>query len=72
MSILFSKALKNLENKIDAINEKYSGLETKFNKFSKEPAGEKVYTQKTINTEEGNSNTRLDNFKRMQEFLKNK
>lgn len=69
---LFSKALKNLENKIDAINEKYSGLETKFNKFSKEPAGEKVYTQKTINTEEGNSNSRLDNFKRMQEFLKNK
>jgi hypothetical protein len=69
---LFSKALKNLEDKINAINEKYSGLETKFNKFSKEPAGEKVYTQKTINTEEGNSNSRLDNFKRMQEFLKNK
>lgn len=68
---LFSNALKNLENKIDSINEKYSGLESRFKKFSKEPAGEKVYTQKTINTDEEYSNTRLDNFKRMQNFLKN-
>jgi hypothetical protein len=69
---LFASALKSLESKIDTINEKYSGLESRFNKFSKEPAGQKVYTQKTINTEEGTSNVRLENFKRMKEFLRNK
>lgn len=69
---LFAQALSRLESKIDAINEKYAGLETKFNKFSKEPAGEKVYNQKTVNINEEVIETRFDNFKRMRTFLKDK
>lgn len=68
---LFSKALKKFENKLDAIEARYAGLENKFNKFSKEPAGEKVYTQKTIN-EEPMTSTKVDGYRRLIEVLSNK
>ena len=62
-------ALKGLEGKIDSISSKYDSLETKFKKFSSEPAGERVYTQKTINTETSAINSKYDGFKKLREHL---
>jgi hypothetical protein len=70
---LFAQALKKFEVKLDAIETKFAGLETKFSKFAKEPAGEKVYNQKTVNFDEENRpSTKLENFKKMRELLSNK
>jgi hypothetical protein len=70
---IFAQALKKFEVKLDAIEEKFTGLETKFTKFSKEPAGEKVYNQKTVNFDEENRpSTKLESFKKMRELLSNK
>jgi len=68
---LFKKALEKFENKLDKMESRFSTLETKFNKFSKEPAGEKVYTQKTIN-EEIPSSSKLDGYRRLVEILSQK
>jgi hypothetical protein len=68
---IFSQALKKLENKIDAISTKQSELDSKFQKFSKEPAGQKVYNQKTI-TETFSTGDRLDQFKRLREAMSHK
>jgi hypothetical protein len=46
---LFAEAIKRFETKLDAVASKQETLEGKFQKFSKEPAGSRVYTQKTIN-----------------------
>jgi hypothetical protein len=45
---LFSQALKNLENKLDILVSRQTQLENKVQKFAKEPAGDRVFTQKTI------------------------
>jgi hypothetical protein len=67
---LFSQALRKLESKIDAIAEKQTTLETSFTKFSKEPAGQKVYNQKTIT--ENFSESRADQFRRLREAMSQK
>jgi hypothetical protein len=66
---LFSQALKKIENKLDEISKKNEVLESKFNKFSKEPAGSRVYTQKTINEEDNPLMTKLEAFRRMREDM---
>jgi hypothetical protein len=69
IATLFSEALKKIENKLDEISKKNEVLESKFNKFSKEPAGSRVYTQKTINEEENPLLTKLEAFRRMREDM---
>lgn len=66
---LFSQALKKLESKIDNITAKQIELEGKFQKFSKEPAGQKVFTQKTINENFSQEVDRVESFKRLREAL---
>jgi hypothetical protein len=69
---IFAQALKKFEDKLDAIEQKFTGLETKFTKFSKEPAGERVYNQKTVNFEDNAPHTKLESFRKMRELLSNK
>lgn len=69
---IFAQALKKFEDKLDAMEQKFTGLETKFTKFSKEPAGEKVYNQKTVNFEDNAPHTKLDSFRKMRDLLSNK
>lgn len=66
---LFSQALKKLESKIDAISAKQTELDGKFQKFSKEPAGQRVFTQKTINETFSETESRVESFKRLREAL---
>lgn len=61
---MFSKALKNLESKIDILVSRQNQLENKVQKFAKEPAGDRVYTQKTI-AESKSDNDRVDAIKRL-------
>lgn len=61
---MFSKALKNLESKIDILVSRQTQLENKVQKFAKEPAGDRVYTQKTI-AESKSDNDRVDAFKKL-------
>lgn len=61
---MFSKALKNLESKIDILVSRQTQLENKVQKFAKEPAGDRVYTQKTI-AEPKSENDRVDAFKKL-------
>jgi hypothetical protein len=68
---IFSQALRKLENKIDAIAQKQTELDGSFKKFSKEPAGEKVYNQKTI-TENFSETNRLDQFRKLREAMSQK
>ena len=66
----FSAALKKLENKIDIMSAKQSELDKKFAKFSKEPAGSKVFTQKTINEEPVNPlMTKYEGFRKLREAM---
>lgn len=69
---IFAMALRKLENKIDNISAKTSELESKFQKFSKEPAGEKVYNQKTITEKTFESDNKFERFKKMKESLSSK
>jgi hypothetical protein len=69
---IFAQALKKFEDKLDAMEQKFTGLETKFTKFSKEPAGERVYNQKTVNFEDNTPYTKLESFRKMRELLSNK
>lgn len=66
---LFSQALKKLESKIDQISAKQTELDGKFQKFSKEPAGQRVFTQKTINENFSETESRVESFKRLREAL---
>jgi hypothetical protein len=66
---IFALALKKLEDKIDRIVVKQETLESSFNKFSKEPAGERVYTQKTITEKSNEPVSRVEQFKRLRETL---
>jgi hypothetical protein len=65
---LFSAALKKIENKIDVLVTKQTELESKFKKFSKEPAGDRVYNQKTF--AEAPAIDRMESFKRLREAMK--
>jgi hypothetical protein len=65
---LFSSALKKIENKIDVLVTKQTELESKFKKFSKEPAGDRVYNQKTF--AEAPAIDRMESFKRLREAMK--
>jgi hypothetical protein len=64
---LFSQALKKLETKIDVLVSKQNQLETKVQKFAKEPAGDRVFTQKTFT--ESKSEDRMESFKRLREAM---
>ncbi len=69
---IFAMALRKLEDKIDLISTKNAELESKFQKFSKEPAGEKVYNQKTITEKTFESDNKFERFKKMKEVLSSK
>lgn len=66
---LFSQALRKLESKIDQITAKQTELDGKFQKFSKEPAGQRVFTQKTINENFSETESRVESFKRLRDAL---
>jgi hypothetical protein len=66
---LFAEAIKRFETKLDAVVSKQETLEGKFQKFSKEPAGSRVYTQKTINEESPLTNSKFESFKRLRERM---
>jgi hypothetical protein len=66
---LFSQALKKIESKIDQISAKQKELEGNFQKFSSEPAGQKVFTQKTINENFSKTEDKLESFKRLKAAL---
>lgn len=68
---LFAQALKKIEDKIDLVASKQTMLEGKFMKFSNEPAGSKIYTQKTID-ENLPLNIRYEGFKKLKEALASK
>lgn len=62
---IFASALKKIEDKIDSVSQKQSQLEQKFQKFSSEPAGTRVYTQKTINETSRETSKKFEAFKQM-------
>jgi hypothetical protein len=66
---MFAAALKKFETKIDAIATKQTELDNKFIKFSKEPAGSRVFTQKIINEEINPLNTKYEGFRKLRESL---
>jgi hypothetical protein len=69
---VFKSALDKFESKLDSISQKQIELEGKFQKFSKEPAGSRVYTQKTINETEDPSFSKYEAFKRMVQVMGSK
>lgn len=66
---MFAQAISRFESKLDLITKKQTELEGKFQKFSKEPAGSRVYTQKTINEESSPFLSKYEAFRRMRENL---
>jgi hypothetical protein len=66
----FASAMKRLETKIDSISTKQELLDSKFQKFSKEPAGSRVFNNQ-INQESFPSNPRLDGWKKLRDTLSN-
>lgn len=69
IATLFSEAIKRFETKLDAVASKQTELEGKVQKFSSEPAGSRVYTQKTINEESSPMNSKYESFKRLREAM---
>lgn len=67
MAAMFASALKKIESKIDGLVTKQVELESKFQKFSKEPAGDRVYTQKTF--AEAPSLDKIESFKRLRQAM---
>jgi hypothetical protein len=65
----FAQAMKRLETKIDSLSAKQELLDSKFQKFSKEPAGSRV-TKNQIN-QEFSTSPRLEGWKRLRETLSN-
>jgi hypothetical protein len=65
----FQKALSKFESKIDLIAQKQKELESKFQKFSKEPAGSRVFTQKTINETQNPLETKYQGFRKLRQEL---
>lgn len=68
---IFAQALRKLEGKIDEIATKQESLESSFQKFSKEPAGEKIYDQKTIKHEIFEL-SKADQFRKLKEAMSHK
>lgn len=66
---MFSQALKGFEVKLDELKKNQEKLEQKFQKFSSEPAGSRVYTQKTINTESKSEHTKYEGFMKLRQAL---
>ena len=67
----FASTMKRLETKIDSLSEKQELLDSKFQKFSKEPAGSRV-TKNQINQESfSSSNPRLEGWRKLRETLSN-
>lgn len=66
---MFSEALKKIDVKIDELGAKQKKLEEKFQKFSMEPAGSRVFTQKTINEESKSISSKYEGFKKLREAL---
>lgn len=65
MAAIFAQQLKNIQDKLDIQAAKYKDLEKKIEKFSKEPAGSRVYTQKVINNEENPTYDKFEAFKKI-------
>lgn len=65
----FRKALLKFETKIDLIAKKQKELENNFQKFSKEPAGSRVFTQKTINETPNPLNSKYEGFRKLRADL---
>lgn len=67
----FATTIKRLETKLDDLLRKNEVLESKFKKFSNEPAGSRVTKNSTINQESFSltHSTKLDGFRRMREKL---
>jgi hypothetical protein len=65
----FASAMKRLETKIDSLSAKQELLDSKFQKFSKEPAGSRVIKNQ-IN-QETFSSPRLEGWKRLREQISN-
>jgi hypothetical protein len=65
----FRKALSKFETKIDLIAQKQKELEGNFQKFSKEPAGSRVLTQKTINETPNPMNSKYEGFRKLRADL---
>ena len=68
----FAEAMKRLETKLDSMDKKYETLETKFNKFSNEPAGTKIPKQLNQDTLLKPFNPKVEGFRRLRESLSNK
>lgn len=69
IATMFSEAIKNYEVKLESLSAKLEKLEEKFHKFSMEPAGSKIYTQKTINENNKPLNSKYEGFKKLREAL---
>jgi hypothetical protein len=67
----FATTLKRLETKLEDLTRKNEVLESKFKKFSNEPAGSRVTKNSTINQESFSltNSTKLEGFRRMREKL---
>lgn len=65
----FAQAMKRLDTKLDSIEKKYEALETKFKKFSSEPAGTKIPKQLNQDTFMKSTNTKVEGFRRLREAL---
>jgi hypothetical protein len=65
----FATAMKRLETKIDSITAKQELLETKFTKFSKEPAGSRVGTKTQINQEQFSTSPKLEGWRKLREQI---
>lgn len=61
----FAEAMKRLESKLDSMEKKYDVLESKFQKFSSEPAGTKVPKQLNQDTFSKPVNSRVEGWKRL-------
>jgi len=69
MAELFRQAMAKVESKLDTLVSKQKELENKFQKFSKEPAAPRVFTQKTINEPQSSTPSKYDAFRRLREDL---
>ena len=65
MAAIFAQQLKNIQTKLDIQAAKQKDLEKRLEKFSKAPAGEKVYTNKVINDIESPLFDKFEAFKKM-------
>lgn len=65
MAEMFAMAIKKLEAKLDAYASKQKDLEVRLEKFAKQPAGERVFTQKTINEDTNPLKDKFEAFKKL-------